>query len=155
MAQQEHFSSKIEAAARAIDALKDGLLAQSSEAGRAITQASESLSKGLNALQDVSGLADGVRAIDERLGAITQQMSSVGTGIEEATQSVRASAEAAASATATASAEAVRSTEVAVERLKSQALTKAEALDGDLQATVAALENTLSAFRAELERIRV
>ncbi|MBR7619991.1 hypothetical protein JKL49_11385 [Phenylobacterium sp. 20VBR1] len=155
VAQQEHFSSKIEAAARAIDALKDGLLAQSSEAGRAITQASESLSKGLNALQDVSGLADGVRAIDERLGAITQQMSSVGTGIEEATQSVRASAEAAASATATASAEAVRSTEVAVERLKSQALTKAEALDGDLQATVAALENTLSAFRAELERIRV
>lgn len=154
VAQQEHFSSKISAAALAIEGLRDGLLSQGGEAGRAITQASDALSKGLNALHGVSSLADGVQALDARLVSISDQMSVVGAGIESATTAVKASADAAASATALAADEAVRSTEVAIGRLRSDALVKAEALDSDLQATVTALENTLSAFRAELERIR-
>ena len=49
----------------------------------------------------------------------------------------------------------VKAAEEAIARRETAVLGQAEALGGDLSAAVTSLESTLSAFRAEMERIRV
>ena len=142
--QQFDFAEKIRAAAQSIEGLRAGLLAQGAQAGLAITETAQSLRTGLHALQDVSALADSVKTIDGRLGDITAQMSKVGETIETATRNVEGKA-----------AQALETAEGAIGRRETEVLSQAQALGGDLAAAVASLQGTLTAFRAEMERIRV
>jgi hypothetical protein len=141
--QQKGFAAKVTSAAKAIDGLKDGLLEQAAKAGNAITTTADSIQTGLTALNGVAELAHTVKGLDGRLAAITDQLTHAGETISAATKTVEDR-----------SASALNGAEAVIRRQEDEVLEQAQALGTDLKAAVASLEKTLTAFRAELERVR-
>ena len=174
---QRGFGQDIHRAAAALEQLQAGLSAQVNEARTAIQSSAHSLAEGAEALRGLSGLADSVGALQARVADIDGATQTLDVTLQRASGVLDDATATVVSELGTASARTGEMLENVVDqaaaslrqsvarssdRLQAGAQEARDELNGrsavfqdDLQGAVEALKQTLTAFREEMERVRL
>lgn len=133
-------AENLASATGAISGLERQLGEQVGQASQAIRQTAEALTQGIGAIQGVSSVSAHLDGLDRALGGIAERVERLGERVAESHSATTVS---------------VRTVEETVDRAQTKARADVDALSVEMSQTVASLEATLNAFRAELDRLRV
>ena len=139
-AQSAGLASNLNHAAQAVVDLKQGLHAQVSETSIAIRATADALARGVGAIQGLAGISDQLGGLDRSLSGIGDKVDHLDSALSQTQGAARAS---------------IQKVEDTVGLVQSRAQADVAALSEEMEQTVSALETTLKAFRAELDRLRV